>query len=86
MKGQAATNFISELTPMKVVGEPTDFRPTKVVELTVANRVETESKPEAKVQPEESSATFWKLFVDGSVTKRKRGAGIILETPDGFKH
>ena len=29
---------------------------------------------------------FWKLFVDGSVTKGKSGAGIILVSPDGFEY
>ncbi|XP_004292234.1 PREDICTED: uncharacterized protein LOC101309906 [Fragaria vesca subsp. vesca] len=28
----------------------------------------------------------WRLYVDGSVTRNKSGAGIILKTPDGFKH
>ncbi|XP_004308476.1 PREDICTED: uncharacterized protein LOC101307062 [Fragaria vesca subsp. vesca] len=32
IKGQAATDFISELTPMKVVGESSELTPVKVVE------------------------------------------------------
>lgn len=66
IKGHAAADFISELTPMK---EPED-RP-EMCEVTMA--------------PKDDSPR-WKLYVDGSVTKDKSGAGIILISPDGFKY
>ncbi|KAL6193698.1 hypothetical protein ACLB2K_034782 [Fragaria x ananassa] len=87
IKGQAAANFISELTPMKVVGESSEPTPTKVVGVSnEANREENGPGADKEMHSEEPLAQLWKLFVDGSVTRNKSGAGIILETPDGFKH
>ncbi|KAL6202213.1 hypothetical protein ACLB2K_025922 [Fragaria x ananassa] len=87
IKSQAAADFTSELTPMKVMGEPAELRAMKVVgESSEVGREETNPEPSTKIQAEESLAPFWKLFVDGSVMRNKSGVGIILEIPDGFKH
>ena len=56
IKGQAAADFISELTPMKVDVEQAGPRPTKVVELTIADREEGDSKPYPDVQHKASAA------------------------------
>nr|XP_011463623.1 PREDICTED: uncharacterized protein LOC101300244 [Fragaria vesca subsp. vesca] len=87
IKGQAAADFISELTPMKVVGESSEPTPTKVVGVSnEANREENGPGADKEMHSEEPLAQLWKLFVDSSVTRNKSGTGIILETPDGFKH
>ncbi|XP_004297908.1 PREDICTED: uncharacterized protein LOC101304089 [Fragaria vesca subsp. vesca] len=75
IKGQTAADFISELTPMKVVGVSNE-----------ANREENGPGAAKEMHSEEPPAQLWRLFVEGSVTRNKSGAGIILETPDGFKH
>ncbi|XP_004306173.1 PREDICTED: uncharacterized protein LOC101308901 [Fragaria vesca subsp. vesca] len=87
IKGQTAADFISELTPMKVMGKSSKLTPTKVVGVSSETGQE-ESGPGAdkEMHNEEPPAQLWRLFVDGSVTRNKSGAGIILETPDGFKH
>nr|XP_011457439.1 PREDICTED: uncharacterized protein LOC105349449 [Fragaria vesca subsp. vesca] len=67
IKGQAAADFISELTPMKEREE----HPEVGGEVTMAPK---DVRPSCK------------LYVDGSVTKDKSRAGIILVSPDGFKY
>lgn len=47
--------------------------------------VRPEIEREDMVTPREVEPS-WKLYVDGSVTKEKSGAGIILVNPDGFKY
>ncbi|XP_004301000.1 PREDICTED: uncharacterized protein LOC101306143 [Fragaria vesca subsp. vesca] len=87
IKGQAAVDFIFELTPMKVMGQSAEFTPMEVVgESSKVKREESDPGPAVKAHIEEPPTPLWKLFIDGSVTRNESGAGIILETPDGFKH
>ncbi|KAL6185727.1 hypothetical protein ACLB2K_041854 [Fragaria x ananassa] len=77
IKGQAAADFISELTPINAVDDLAELQQLVGAEelLSKAGQGNDSLPP-----------SHWKLFVDGSVTRRKSGAEIILETPDGFKH
>lgn len=62
---------------MKVVGESSELTPMELVgESSAVDREGNEDLP----------SPHWKLFVNGSMTRHKSEAGIILETPDGFKH
>nr|XP_011468490.1 PREDICTED: uncharacterized protein LOC101313915 [Fragaria vesca subsp. vesca] len=77
----------SELTPMKIVGESSEPAPIKVVGVSSEiGREESGPRADKGMHNEEPPAQLWRLFVDGSMTRNKSRAGIILETPVGFKH
>nr|XP_011459877.1 PREDICTED: uncharacterized protein LOC101294534 [Fragaria vesca subsp. vesca] len=87
IKGQAAADFISELTPLKVVGESSEPAPTKVVGVSSeTSREDNGPGADKEMHSEKPPAQLWRLYVDGSVMRNKSGTGIILETPDEFKH
>ncbi|XP_020413816.1 uncharacterized protein LOC109947629 [Prunus persica] len=71
-KGQAISDFISELTPS--IAQPT---PEPVIETGLPEELDAEHF--------DVSTPVWILHVDGSANQQGCGAGLVLTTPDGLK-